>query len=188
MFDAAGDPSRNVATQSGGAIMPNPTAGAPVAMQTQDAIAAAVTTAETVGRPPSTLHEQLARILAENRQQPTATDTPEVVPARRTVAAAPPPTYNLRGPVRETVSRPRGPYLIQVGAFNTESEALRRLKLVRGQTGGMLASASPVTEAVARGEKQFYRARFAGFDQADAAEICTELRRRSIDCLVAKSN
>jgi len=43
-----------------------------------------------------------------------------------------------------------------------------------------------VTQPVTRGQHQFFRARFIGFDSAGATSACQELRRRSIDCFVAK--
>lgn len=225
---AADDP---IAAQIEGAIVPRASADAPLAVREPvpepvperpaavepevSGRSPAARDGAELGRPPSTLHEQLSRILASNGTQGAA-DGPA------------PPTYNLRGPadVGDTVAVPppdviqagaapvatsplmpqavalatraeptpgalrssaRGGYLVQVGAFNTAEEARRRLSSVREQLSGMLAAADPVTEPVAKGDRQFYRARFAGFDQTNATAVCNELRRRSIDCLVARA-
>lgn len=180
-----GPPLGTVGAQANGAIVPRPSASAPVAQAAGDAApdeTAKDTAKDTApGRPPSTLHEQLARILASNSAAPAAEQ----------------PAYSLRGPaaapeasVRAEVSRSaaaRGGYLVQVGAFNSPGEAAKHLDSVRSQLSEMLAAAAPVTEPVDKGDRKFYRARFAGFDQKRATAVCTEMRRRSIDCLVARA-
>jgi D-alanyl-D-alanine carboxypeptidase len=75
---------------------------------------------------------------------------------------------------------------IQVGAFNSKAEADRRLAEVQAQAGTLLAN-YPIasTQAVANG-KTVFRARFTSVDPASAGNVCNELRRRNIDCMVAK--
>ena len=56
------------------------------------------------------------------------------------------------------------------------------------KAGHVLAASSPVAIPITKGEKQLYRARFAGFDSASAANACNELRRNGLDCFVARAN
>ncbi|MBL8575561.1 MAG: D-alanyl-D-alanine carboxypeptidase [Hyphomicrobiaceae bacterium] len=75
-------------------------------------------------------------------------------------------------------------WVIQIGAFDTIDQARGKLAKVRGETGKLLADASPATETVAKGNKTLVRARFTGFDDRDAAQAaCSALKRRAIDCL-----
>lgn len=180
---AAGDGT--IARQSDGAILPALSAGAPPGLQDDAGTAAP-------GRPPSTLHEQLANILAANRSDPAEAAAVVAAPAQR-VAAVPDPTFRLRGPVDEPASRPTatatrtGDYVIQIGAFDSESEAQRRLEAARGLARDVLAGAAPLTEPVAVGTRKLVRARFAGFDSSGATRACTQLRRHSVDCMVARA-
>lgn len=183
----------SIATQRNGAIVPAATGDSPIAMQDAAEL-------EGRGRAPSTLHEQLANILAANRRPPVAA----------AVATAPePPPYQLRGPVDAPEARPAqapeepaakdrsgrvapggkgsgGNFVIQIGAFDSASEAERRLIQAKSTAARVLAGSSPVTEPVAKGDKQLYRARFAGFDSGAATAACIELRRHAIDCMVAR--
>ncbi|MEZ5844006.1 MAG: D-alanyl-D-alanine carboxypeptidase [Hyphomicrobiaceae bacterium] len=80
---------------------------------------------------------------------------------------------------------PAGTVAIQVGAYATRPEAERALNAVRGMAGGLLDHASAFAVPVGGG-KPLVRARFGGFDAASAASTCLELRRKSIDCFVAR--
>jgi D-alanyl-D-alanine carboxypeptidase len=81
-----------------------------------------------------------------------------------------------------------GTYLIQIGAFQSQSDAERRLADVRQRAGAALGKCTPVTHAVKQGDKTLYRARYAGFtSEAPAAAACGALKRMSIDCLVLKA-
>ncbi len=51
----------------------------------------------------------------------------------------------------------------------------------------LLASATPMTTPIEKGNRTLYRARFAGFDAKRAADTCLELRRAAIDCFVMKA-
>ena len=51
----------------------------------------------------------------------------------------------------------------------------------------MLASASPFTESVQRGETTLYRARFAGLEREQAEAACKFLKRKDVDCLAMKN-
>jgi D-alanyl-D-alanine carboxypeptidase len=86
-------------------------------------------------------------------------------------------------------SRPqtRSGWIIQVGAYPAEAEAHQRIALAKSKAGRALASASPFTEAVQRGDTTLYRARFAGFDKEQAEAACKLLKRNDVDCLAIKN-
>jgi len=87
----------------------------------------------------------------------------------------------------EPAAKPRGPYLIQVGAFDNESDAKQRLEAARTKASNLLASADPFTEKVAKGDKPLYRARFAGLDRPQAEAACKNLKRSEIPCFLLKN-
>ncbi len=136
---------------------------------------------------PSTLQAQAERMAGK----PFA-----VASAAPTVA---PPTFRLAGPGPGPSSAPQprasepaiapsasGKISIQVGAYASAAEATRQLEATKAKSGALLAQARPVTQAVASGGRQLYRARFAGFDAAAAAAACNDLRRLQIDCQVTR--
>ena len=77
--------------------------------------------------------------------------------------------------------------MIQVGAYPAELEAHQRLALVKSKASRLLASASPFTETVQRGETTLYRARFAGLEREQAEAACKFLKRNDVDCLAVKN-
>jgi D-alanyl-D-alanine carboxypeptidase len=85
--------------------------------------------------------------------------------------------------------RPRahGEWLIQVGAFEDEGEARQHLGAAQLKVPAMLAAADPFTERVQKGDKAYYRARFAGFDKATAEATCKLLKRSDIECMAVKN-
>lgn len=129
--------------------------------------------------------------------EPPRREPPIVAPAR---AAAPPalepppvklepaaqPQVQALAPVRAPVSA-RGGWLIQIGAFEAEGEAREHLSAAQGKVRSVLASADPFTERVQKGDKQYYRARFAGFDKDRAESACRLLKRSAIDCMALKN-
>jgi D-alanyl-D-alanine carboxypeptidase len=86
-------------------------------------------------------------------------------------------------------SRPptRSGWIIQVGAYPEESEAQQRLASVKHKASRLLASASPFTEPVQRGDTTLYRARFAGLDREQAEAACKFLKRNDVDCLAIRN-
>ncbi|MCL4765874.1 MAG: serine hydrolase [Hyphomicrobiaceae bacterium] len=90
--------------------------------------------------------------------------------------------------VPSSIRRPAasGSHQIQVGAYATAAEAEKALAATLERATGLLAEAAPLTAPVQSGGRQLYRARFAGFDSQAALSACQELRRRQIDCFVAK--
>jgi len=78
-------------------------------------------------------------------------------------------------------------WFIQVGALETEKQAKERLALVRSTVPRLLKNAEPYTEVVNKGSRTFYRARFAGFDEAAATAACKEIKANKIVCMPAKN-
>ncbi len=93
---------------------------------------------------------------------------------------------NLAGPITQPTAA-TGPYQIQVGAFATEADARRQIDQVKAQTGALLAAFPSLVVASTANGKTVYRARYSGFDTTNGGNICNELRRRQIDCMVAKA-
>jgi D-alanyl-D-alanine carboxypeptidase len=80
----------------------------------------------------------------------------------------------------------RSGWMIQVGAFDEEKEARVRLNSVQDRAKKLLNDADPFTEAVTKGRKTLYRARFAGLEKRQAEAACRALKRREIACLALK--
>ncbi|MEQ1713907.1 MAG: SPOR domain-containing protein, partial [Hyphomicrobium sp.] len=147
---------------------------------------AAATTAPAV-RAPSTL-----------QQQAMAIDTTNTTASReagaRMAVAAPQPSYRLQGPPRANAVTsapvPAGAtsgFQIQVGAFASAGEAERQLATIKSRAGALLHSRPTLALPVRKGDRQLYRARFAGFDANGAANTCLELRRIGVDCFVMRA-
>lgn len=108
----------------------------------------------------------------------------------RTATAAPLARRTKRERSRRPAMQSRsasaaGPH-VQIGAYLSEREAMRRLDQIKTRSNGLLAGRLPITQVVERGNRQLFRARFAGFDLASARSTCRELKARGIDCLVAR--
>ena len=117
--------------------------------------------------PPDAQSDAIATLLGRDADQP-AIERPTAVSA---------PLHSIEGA-----------FLIQVGAFQSESDAQRRLADIRVRAGSALGDCTPVTHEVRQGDKTLYRARYAGFAaQAPAAAACSALKRLNIDCLVLKA-
>jgi len=79
-------------------------------------------------------------------------------------------------------------WIVQVGALESESEAMQRIEAARNQARGLLAKADPFTEqVVAKGDKKLYRARFAGLDRDQAEAVCKTLKRSEISCITIRN-
>lgn len=117
-------------------------------------------------------------------------------PARPAPAPAAPtpvqPQAHVAPPAPKHVEMPKpsirpGSWIIQVGALESEAEAKSRLNEARDHARAILGKAEPFTETVAKGDKQLYRARFAGFVDKDRAEAaCKTLKRSDVPCMAMK--
>ena len=105
---------------------------------------------------------------------------PKAEPAAPAASAAP-PTRGLQ------VHAPAHTgWIIQIGAFGSESEAKQHLDAAQSKVSS-LDHADPFTEPVTKGDKTYYRARFAGLDKSEAEETCKKLRRSDFACITVKN-
>ena len=136
------------------------------------------------GAPPSTLEAQAANL---SRGEPPVAAPP---PRPQQAVAPPPPASPARRPVlvaAAPATAAPGAFQIQIGAYQSQAEAEKRLASARDLAPGLLGNRAPVTTQVKQGDKLFFRARYAGFDAKAAASACTELKRLKIDCLAMKA-
>lgn len=137
--------------------------------------------ATATGRRPSSLQDQLSKILASN--QPAALNSTAGSPGAVTNGTR----TAMRPALKTSAQTSPNTHFIQIGAFNSATEAKQQLETVQAKAGAVLKQAAPVTQAVTRGDKRLFRARFAGFDSNGATAACQELRRKSIDCFVTRT-
>ena len=101
------------------------------------------------------------------------------------------PPRRAERPPRGTPPKPqtqvRSGWIIQVGAYPAEEEAKQRLATVQSKAARLLAAADPFTETVHKGDKTYYRARFAGLDKDQAEAACKYLKRNDVDCVTLKN-
>jgi D-alanyl-D-alanine carboxypeptidase len=164
---------------------------------------AASSAASERGRPPSTLQAQLA-YLESRDTTPFASASDDSRPALQAAVAgmtAPVPVPFATGvtaavPREDTAARtierpmavlPPG-YHVQIGVYGSPADAQRAMAAAQTKAAHVLSAASPIAIPLTKGDKQLYRARFAGFDSASAANACNELRRSGLDCFVARAN
>ena len=81
----------------------------------------------------------------------------------------------------------RGPWLIQVGAFPKETEALERLREAQSVGKPVLARAEPFTEKFIKGAQEYFRARFDGFSEAGAEAACKHFKRAEMACFAIRN-
>jgi D-alanyl-D-alanine carboxypeptidase len=85
------------------------------------------------------------------------------------------------------VTKPRGGWLIQIGALPDENEARQRLETAQNKAKGLLGKADPFTERTEKGDKVLFRARFAGLEKDQAEAACKHLKRSAIPCMLLKN-
>src|SRR5262245_9415095 len=99
-----------------------------------------------------------------------------VLPAN--VAMATPPADPAPPPAAKP--RPRGGWIIQVGAYPDEDEAKRRLGMVKIKALKLLSDADPFTEPTVKDGTTYYRARFAVNTKDQAEAVCSYLKRNDV--------
>jgi D-alanyl-D-alanine carboxypeptidase len=116
-------------------------------------------------------------------------DPPPLTPAaaKPTKLAAAGAAVPLPATAPEPAAKSRGGWMIQVGAFDVEKDARERLTLAQTKAKAQLDKASPFTEPVAKGDKTFYRARFAGLEKSQAETACKHLKRSDIPCMMLRN-
>jgi len=105
----------------------------------------------------------------------------------QTASAASTPVPPPAEPATSRAVRPKGPWLIQVGAFPKEAEAQERLREAQSMGKTLLARAEPFTEKFVKGTQEYYRARFDGLSQNSAEAACKYFKRNEIACMAIKN-
>jgi D-alanyl-D-alanine carboxypeptidase len=143
-------------------------------------------TTATMPAPPPTAApaETLAPAGAPGRVGVAAPAAPLASAAEPKAQAKPEPAAPTPAPAG---ARPRGPWVIQIGAFPDERQAIERLDQARSKLGGALAKADPYTEKTAKGSSILFRARFAVIDEATARRASNLLKRSDIACFAMKN-
>jgi D-alanyl-D-alanine carboxypeptidase len=119
----------------------------------------------------------------------TAAATPAPAPAASAEGDIGEPAVALKAslsPADGTAKSVRyaGDYHVQVGAFMSQAEAENRLGMVQQRAVDLLDGHLPFTASFMKDDKEWYRARFAGFSKDDARRTCAALKKRSLDCAV----
>jgi D-alanyl-D-alanine carboxypeptidase len=107
--------------------------------------------------------------------------------ATTSVAAAAPLTDPTLVPPQAAKPRPKGGWIIQVGAFPDEDEAKRKLGMVKIKALKLLSDADPFTEPTVKDGTTYYRARFAGLNKDQAEAVCSYLKRNDVECVAIKN-
>ena len=76
-----------------------------------------------------------------------------------------------------------GDYHVQVGSYNSPGDAQNRLGMVRQRAPQLLDGHLPFTTTFHKDNRDWYRARFAGFTKSDARNTCEKLKRMRLDCI-----
>jgi D-alanyl-D-alanine carboxypeptidase len=84
-------------------------------------------------------------------------------------------------------SKPRSGWIVQVGAFEDVDEAKEKLAAARARIASILKDAEPYTEVFSKGDKRYYRARFAGLKESSAEQACKELQKSKMACFAVRN-
>jgi D-alanyl-D-alanine carboxypeptidase len=101
-----------------------------------------------------------------------------------TVATLTDPTL---APQQAAKPRPKGGWIVQVGAYPDEDEAKRKLGMVKIKALKLLSDADPFTEPTLKDGTTYYRARFAGLNKDQAEAVCSYLKRNDVECVAIKN-
>jgi len=124
----------------------------------------------TSALPPSTLQAQASALAQRFISSPAAGAPPQDKPPAQ----------------REATRTPSGPFAVQIGAYTDAADAEQHMDAARQRAGGLLDPYSAVAVPFRKGSSQLYRARFRGFDSAEASSACQQLKRLKIDCFVVR--
>lgn len=127
-----------------------------------------------------------ARVQAAVASVPPAPSRPGLLGVLPAAAAAAGNSIVPAASAAETKPPVRSGWAIQIGAFEEEAEAKQRISAAQTKVGPVLKKADPYTERTTKGEKTYYRARFAGFDRDQAEAACKQLKRNDIACMALK--
>jgi D-alanyl-D-alanine carboxypeptidase len=143
------------------------------------------------GQPESPIKGARPGILGVSPAPAAAVHEPDAAPVPTAAVRAEPARLASAAPIHvPTTPASRvhaGGWVIQVGAFPDEGQAKERLRIAQSMAQSRLEKADPFTEHVTKGEKEYYRARFAGFDRDGAEALCRYFKRNDIACMVLKN-
>jgi D-alanyl-D-alanine carboxypeptidase len=137
---------------------------------------------------PQAKSDSIAKPEATARPQLLAKAEPIAKPEPTKAAPAPiPPAARAReetavARIEEARGDNHSGWIIQIGATDDAAKANDLLARAREKDRAALASATPLTEKVQRGDDVFYRARFAGLDSASAELACRSLKKSGFPC------
>lgn len=146
-------------------------------------------------RPPAAVPQQAAAAAAspvgkmQDRIEPVVTASLPAAETRiaRSAPASAAPAAALASSARPTAATPSSPWVIQIGATDDESKAKAILAQAKARSQKVLRNAEPFTQKIVRDGNTLFRARFAGFEEADAAQnACKALKRSGIACFATR--
>ena len=155
-------------------------------------------TEETVGDATDEVMDRIASLEAQdavNLDPQSAAEVVEDIVVQEAPAVIPEATPEVIAAVPEAptqigepsqVSALSGSYLVQVGAFGSNSEAVTTWKRLQSKLGGFIDGKAPDVQRADLGASGVYhRLRIGPFTTADAAkDFCGGLKERGQDCLV----
>lgn len=109
--------------------------------------------------------------------------TASLAPAAPPPVAAAPTAPAETSPVEEGDAASTA-YQVQVGAYGSAARAAAQLASVQKAAGDLVGDHPGLTVPTDGRARPLYRARFANFSEPDANSVCTQLKRREIDCIV----
>jgi D-alanyl-D-alanine carboxypeptidase len=164
----------------------------PILVKTVFVKPASIKTA-SLGPPPATAVAPAAMNFAQAKAEPARAEVhvppPPAAPAMKVAALASAPVTVASADSRAGLPSVmhRNGWMIQVGAFDQETEAKQRLTSAQSRAKMLLGAADPFTERVVKGDKALYRARFAGLDKDQAEAACKYLKKNEIACMPLKN-
>jgi D-alanyl-D-alanine carboxypeptidase len=144
--------------------------------------------------PPGARPGVLGVLSAKDMSQlaPQRTVTASVAPVAPAGTASPAtsrePADTVTGGSMPAEAKPRvSGWVIQVGAFGDREEAREKLAMAQSRAGSLLRGAAPYTEVFRKGDKRFFRARFAGLKESAAGQACKELQKNNMACFATRN-
>ncbi|HET9716761.1 MAG TPA: serine hydrolase [Pseudolabrys sp.] len=188
-----------------------PTSDAPLPGSTEPIKPNAV---KTVAVHPATQTATLSPLPSENRQLLPPTESPATITTLATVRKEDAPSASVANPpgpgerpeggntpspgpasaskaeteaAKASSTKTHSGWMIQVGALSDQKEAQERLDYAQNKAKDLLRKADPFTERIEKGDKVFFRARFAGLEKAQAEAACKHLKRSDIPCMLLRN-
>jgi len=139
------------------------------------------------GARPGVLGVLSAKDMAQPPAQRTMTASVTPIAPATTSAIAREPARTITGSTPPE-GKPRvSGWIIQVGAFEERDEAHEKLAAAQSKAGTLLRTAAPYTEIYRKGDKRFFRARFAGLKESAAEQACKELQKNKMACFATRN-